>query len=80
MKTLNIRVIIFVLTDANGNTEQSASDRVSGDFSLGGYGTDGFYHIYSSKSNFNKKPVNDWAKEHGMRFDVYEKIFPLDIL
>lgn len=76
MKTLKVKVIIYTLTDFEGNTTYSVVGDHSDNICFGGIANDGVYHQYDSYEGYHSY---EWAKKLGMTVDCYEKEIELNI-
>jgi hypothetical protein len=76
MKTIDVKVIIYTLTDVNGNIRTSVVSDYSDNICFGGIANDGQYHQYDSYEGYHSY---EWAVKLGMRVDCYEKVVTLTV-
>jgi hypothetical protein len=65
-----IKVIIYVLTDTQGNKSHYAINDYTQSICVGGIGQDGKYHQYDSYEGIH---AYGWAEKLGMKLDCYER-------
>lgn len=73
---LKVKVIIYVLTDAQGNISHSVIGDYTNSICVGGIGSDGKHHQYDSYEGYH---CYEWANERGMSLDCYEKEIELTL-
>ena len=76
MKTIPVKVIIYTLTDVNGDISTSVIQDYSNSICFGGIGNDGTYHQYDSYEGIHSY---SWAEKLGMQVNCYEKTIELNI-
>lgn len=76
MKKIKVKVIIYTLTDVDGNVHTSVVGDYSDSVCLCGKGNDGEYHQYDSYEGIHAYP---WAEKFGMRVDCFEKEIELNM-
>lgn len=76
MKTITVKVIVYVLTDINGDVSSSVVGDYSDNICFGGIGNDGKYHQYDSYEGYHPY---DWATKLGMTVDCYEKEISINL-
>lgn len=76
MKTIQVKVIIYTLTDANGNVTTSVVNDYGDSINFGGIGKDGQWHGYDGYEGIHAYP---WADELGMKVDCFEKTIDLNM-
>ena len=68
MKTVKVKVIVYSLTDVNGNVSTSVIGDESDNICFGGQGNDGNYHQYDSYEGYHSY---DWAEKWGMTVECH---------
>lgn len=76
MKTISVEIIIYTLTDVNGDICTYAVNDYSQSVVLYGIGKDGNQHYYDGYEGIH---AYDWAEKLGMKVDCYKKTIDLNI-
>ena len=76
MKTITVKVIIYTLTDVDGDVTTSVVGDYGDSICFGGKGNDGQYHQCDSYEGIHSY---GWAEKLGMRVDCYEKEIVLNV-
>lgn len=76
MKTLQVKVIIYTLTDVNGDISTSVVGDYGESICFSGVGNDGRTHQYDSYEGYHSY---EWAEKLGMKVNCYEKEIELNV-
>ncbi len=76
MKTITVKVIIYTLTDIDGNVTTSVVGDYSDNICVCGKGKDGQFHQYDSYEGIH---AYSWAEKLGMKLDCFEKEITLNV-
>jgi hypothetical protein len=76
MKTISVKVIIYTLTDVNGEICTCVVEDHSDTVTYNGIGSDGKRHYYDGYEGIHSY---DWADKLGMKVDCYEKTIDLNV-